>query len=165
MNLVANSLQFAMTANGQGKHIYDPSISKAMLLRYSKCLFVSQITNIWAMGLVKASICAYLMALNFSTLYRAVVWFSIFIVVSLNFISPTVSRFGYCRPISKVWAPKTPGHCWKPRTRVILSYLNVGSNIFTDLIYTAAPLVYIAQVQLPRRTKIGVCAVFLFGLW
>jgi len=165
MNVVANSVSYAMTANGQGRHVYDPAITPDMLERYSKYLFVCQITNIWAMGFVKASICAYLMALNFSPLYRAVVWFSIVIVVSLNFISPTISRFGYCRPISKVWAPKTPGSCWEPRTRVILSYLNVSANIVTDIIYTAAPLVYIAQTQLPRRTKIGVCAVFLFGIW
>ena len=115
------------------------------------------------MGWVKASICAYLMALNFSPIYRAIVWFSVVIVVALNFISPTVSKFGYCRPISKVWLPKTPGSCWKVSTRVTLSYWNVGANIATDIVYTAAPLVYLAQVQLPKKTKIGVSAVFLFG--
>jgi hypothetical protein len=34
----------------------------------------------------------------------------------------------------------------------------------TDLLYTMAPLIYIARVQLPKRTIWGVRAVFLCGL-
>jgi hypothetical protein len=155
-----------MTANGHGRHIYDPFITPKRLRTYNKSLFASQLLGVYAMGCVKASICATLMALNFSRIYRAVVWFSVAIVVCFNFISPTVSRFGYCRPISMAWDPKQPGgKCWDPQVRVMLSYINVSSNIVTDIIYTAAPLVYIAQTRLPKKMKIGVCTVFLFALW
>jgi hypothetical protein len=43
-------------------------------------------------------------------------------------------------------------------------YAGAATNIFTDLIYTIAPLVYIARVQLNKRTVWGVRVVFLLGL-
>jgi hypothetical protein len=43
-------------------------------------------------------------------------------------------------------------------------YMGAATNIFTDLIYTITPLVYITRVQLNTRTVWGVRIVFLLGL-
>src|SRR5690242_12482499 len=133
------------------------------------------------MALIKLSICAYILMLDFSRAYRVVIWLSIILHVGINFVFPSVILLGECQPISKHWNLAGPGSCWGDKPRVISGehlslakafrhgshvkgYSGAATNILTDLIYTVAPLVYISRVQLPKRTLWGVRAVFLLGL-
>ncbi|KAF2006844.1 hypothetical protein P154DRAFT_480599 [Amniculicola lignicola CBS 123094] len=164
LEIVAVVYVYQTALHGQGKHVWDPSMTPANLSAYFKELWFAQLFNIYAMAAVKGSIAAYLLMLDFSKTFRIMVWISLFIHITTNFIYPSVILFGECAPIAKHWNPMLPGYCWRDTPRVVSGYLGAGSNIATDLFYTSAPLVYLHNVQLPSRTKWGVRVVFLLGL-
>ncbi|KAE8833138.1 hypothetical protein HRS9139_04957 [Pyrenophora teres f. teres] len=85
-------------------------------------------------------------------------------VAAFNFLAPILTLFG-CAPLEKNWnfGYKGKGHCWA-RGTLPLSYTQGISNIITDLVYMAAPLIYISRVQLSKRTQIGIRIVFLLSI-
>ncbi|KAF2628837.1 hypothetical protein BU25DRAFT_365834 [Macroventuria anomochaeta] len=151
---------------GGGRHVWDPIQTPANLEEYLRWLWFGQLFNLYGMALIKLSICAYILMLDFSKGYRIVIWLSVVIHVGINFVFPSIILLGECQPISKHWdvAGTQPGSCWGDKPRVISGYSGAATNMLTDLIYTVAPLVYVSRVQLPKRTLWGVRAVFLLGL-
>ena len=129
------------------------------------------------MFLVKVSICAYLMALNFGRSYRLLIWVSVVIVVLCNFIMMLILHFAYCRPYYSRWDFTVQGECWPVAVSEATAFVQIASNIFTDLvstcvsfpfrlnidrsqIYAAAPIVYLRHVQLSKQTQWDVRIVF-----
>ncbi|KAJ4989764.1 integral membrane protein [Stagonosporopsis vannaccii] len=149
---------------GGGRHVWDPIQTPENLEQYLRWLWFGQLFNLYGMALIKLSICAYILMLDFSRAYRVIIWLSVVIHVGINFVFPSIILLGECQPISKHWNLAGPGSCWGDKPRVISGYSGAATNILTDLIYTVAPLVYISRVQLPKRTLWGVRAVFLLGL-
>ncbi|KAF9737629.1 integral membrane protein [Paraphaeosphaeria minitans] len=151
---------------GAGKHVWDPSQTPDHLEKYLKWLWFSQLFNLYGMALIKLSICAYILMLDFTKAYRIIIWLSVVIHVGNNFVFPSVILLGECQPISKHWdvAGTQPGSCWGDKPKVISGYSGAATNILTDMIYTVAPLVYISRVQLRKATLWGVRTVFLLGL-
>lgn len=159
-------------------------MTSAHLTKYLKYIWFGQLFNLYGMALIKLSICAYILMLDFSKGYRIVIWLSVVLHLAANFVFPSVILLGECKPIWKHWdvSGTQAGSCWTAQPRVIsgkthptlqstnladtsvVGYLGAATNILTDLIYTFAPLIYIARVQLPKRTLWGVRAVFLLGL-
>jgi hypothetical protein len=146
--------------------MWDPFMTPPHLEKYLYYLWLAQLLNLYGMALVKLSVCAYIFMLDFSRTFRILIWISIVIHISINFIFPTVVLFGECTPYSKHWdvTGTKPGSCWGSEPRVISGYSGAAVNIATDLLYTMAPLVYISRIQLAKRTIWGVRAVFLCGL-
>lgn len=155
-----------MAEVGGGRHMWDPFMTPGHLRDYFYFLWLGQLLNLYGMALIKLSVCAYIFMLDFSRTFRIFIWISIVIHVGVNFVFPTVVLFGECTPYSKHWdvLGTQPGSCWGSQPRVISGYSGAAVNIATDMLYTAAPLVYIARIQLPKRTIWGVRAVFLCGL-
>ena len=141
----------------------DPTVLPN-LTRYSYFLWISQIINIIAVAFLKWSICAWLLVLNFSKLYQVIVWLSIAMVTAFNFLAPVLTLFG-CIPLEKNWnfGYQGPSKCWAKGT-LPLSYTQGISNIVTDVVYMAAPLIYLSRVQLARRTQWGIRVVFLLSI-
>jgi hypothetical protein len=113
---------YKMAEVGGGRHIYDPIFKEpGNLKEYMYYLWLGQLLNLYGMALVKLSICAYIFMLNFSKGFRALIWFSVVIHISLNFIFPTVILFGECTPYTKHWdiAGTEPGSCWSTKPKVI----------------------------------------------
>ncbi|KAJ4357101.1 hypothetical protein N0V95_002757 [Ascochyta clinopodiicola] len=160
LNIVATSVNQVNVDSGLGRHIYDPSID---IMRYSYFLWIAQIVNIVGVAFLKWSICAWLLVLNFSRVYQAIVWFSIALVTAFNFLAPVLTLFG-CAPLEANWNYGYPDRrCWAKGT-LWLSYTQGICNILTDVIYMAAPLIYLSQVQLSRRTQWGIRIVFLLSI-
>ena len=152
--------------------------------KYLYYLWIGQLLNLYGMALVKLSICAYIFMLKFSKGFNILIWISVVLHVGINLIFPTVILFGECtvslnvrrsrhkltrcfhlsQPYTKHWKSAQSGSCWSAKPRIISGYSGAATNILTDLIYTAAPLVYIGRVQLNKRTVWGVRLVFLLGL-
>jgi hypothetical protein len=147
---------------GLGRHIMDPSVLPT-LTRYSYYLWIAQIINLIAVAVLKWSICAWLLVLNFSKLYQAIVWLSILMVTALGFLAPVLTLFG-CSPLKANWDYSyQPRKCWAKGT-LELSYSQGISNIITDVVYMAAPLIYLSRVQLSKRTQLGIRIVFLLSI-
>lgn len=141
----------------------DPSVLPN-ILHYAYILWIAQIVNIIAVAFLKWSICAWLLVLNFSKVYQVIVWLSIAMVTALNFLAPVLTLFG-CAPLEKNWNPayQGPHTCWA-KGGLKLSYTQGVSNIITDIVYMAAPLLYLRTVQLSRRTQWGIRVVFLLSI-
>ena len=186
--------------HGLGRHIMDPTVFPN-LLKYSYYLWITQIVSkfvvvpsyqtithelrldIIAVAFLKWSICAWLLALNFSKIYQVIVWVSILMVTALNFLAPVLTLFG-CVPLEKNWnfGYKGEFHCWAKGTlpqsyaqgefaKTITTNVNSCSNnvegisnVITDIVYMAAPLIYLSRVQLSRRTQWGIRIVFLLSI-
>jgi hypothetical protein len=148
---------------GLGRHIVDPSVLPN-IRQYSYILWIDQIVNVIAVAFLKWSICAWLLILNFSKTYQIIVWLSILMVTALNFLAPVLTFLG-CIPLEKSWNFAYQGHykCWAVGG-LKLSYTQGISNIVTDIVYMAAPLIYLSNVQLSRRTQWGIRVVFLLSI-
>ncbi|RYN82669.1 hypothetical protein AA0120_g9450 [Alternaria tenuissima] len=163
LNITATSLNQVVVNNGLGRHIMDPTVLPN-IKTYSYYLWITQIVNIIAVAFLKWSICAWLLVLNFSTLYRVIIWLSILMVTAFNFLAPVLTLFG-CTPLERNWNFGYTGesHCWAKGT-LALSYFQGISNIITDVVYMAAPLIYLSRVQLSKRTQWGIRIVFLLSI-
>lgn len=182
MNIASSGVRFKTTHHGQGRHIKDPSISKPYdLLQYSYYLWIAQILNLIAVAVLKYSICAYLLALNFSRVYLGIVWLSILMVTTLNLLIPMMSVF--CRvPFEANWNKGVKGKCFMKIGGMGIAYTQVPlqtvrfdldgetdqrqgvSNIVTDIVYVVAPIIYLSTIQISRRTQWGLRIVFCLGL-
>ena len=100
-------------------------------LRY---MFITQCLNVYAMFLVKASLCAYLMTLGFGRSYRVFIRMSMAVVVSCNFIMMLVLHFASCRPFYARWDASVDGKCWPEVVGEAMAYVLIASNIFTNLV-------------------------------
>ncbi|KAF2826691.1 hypothetical protein CC86DRAFT_291449, partial [Ophiobolus disseminans] len=119
--------------------------------------------NVYGMWIVKLSICAYLLALNFSKTYR---WVGTIVFATIfNFLLPATQHFGLCRPLASRWDTRIKDkHCWTQTVRISIAYTQAILNIVTDLVYATAPIAYLRSVQLIRQTQWSVRAVFLMSL-
>lgn len=163
MLAVANvAIRFVLVDVALGRHIMDPSIGPANLMRYSYMLWINQIVNIIAVAVLKWSICAYLLVADFSKFYRAIVWFSIVLITAFNFLAPVLTLFG-CTPLEANWNRGIKGKCWAKGT-LPLSFTQGIMNVLTDVMYVVAPIIYLSQVQLPKRTQWSLRAVFLLSI-
>jgi hypothetical protein len=162
MSIVDTALVFVIVDAGLGRHFLDPSIGLANIMRYAYILWITQILNIIAVAVLKWSICAYLLVLDFSKFYRWIIWASILMITVFNFFMPVLTLFG-CTPLRANWDRGTVGKCWAKGT-LPLSYLQGVSNILTDVVYAVAPIVYLSQVQLSKRTQWGLRVVFLLSI-
>lgn len=86
LNVFACVYAIVAAREGQGRLMADPYwVVPGNTSRQLHVIFITQCLNVYAMFLVKASICAYLMALNFGPSYRVLVWVSVVVVVLCNF--------------------------------------------------------------------------------
>jgi hypothetical protein len=106
-------------------------------------------------------------------------------VTAFNFLAPVLTLFG-CSPFEANWNPGYPGKkkCWAKGT-LELSYTQGVSNVITvrvmcrdtfelyrtnsltntqDVVYMAAPLIYLSRIQLSKRTQWGIRIVFLLSI-
>jgi len=164
MSVVNVTLRFILVDTALGRHIKDPSVGFANIMKYSKYLWINQIINLVAVAVLKWSICAYLLVLDFSKLYRGIVWLSIVLITAFNFLAPVLTLFG-CTPIDANWniGMRAKAKCWAKGT-LPMSYAQGVINILTDVMYVVAPLIYLSQVQLPRRTQWGLRIVFVLSI-
>lgn len=110
---------YKQTEVGGGRHVWDPIQTPENLEKYLKWLWLGQLLNLYGMALIKLSVCAYILMLDFSRAYRVVIWLSVVIHVGINFVFPSVILLGECQPISKHWNLAGPGSCWGDKPRVI----------------------------------------------
>ena len=124
-----------LSANsGQGRLMQDPWwLEPGRTSNELRYIFITQCLNVYAMFLVKASICAYLMTLGFGRSYRVFIWVSVVIVVSCNFIMMLVLHFASCRPLYSRWDASVDGKCWPKVAGETVAYVLIASNIFTNL--------------------------------
>ncbi|KNG48646.1 hypothetical protein DDE82_002708 [Stemphylium lycopersici] len=150
---------------GQGRLMADPWWLDPARISYEiHMIFICHCLNVYAMFLIKLSVCMYLLALDFGRSYRILIWTSIAVVVLCNFVMMLILHFAYCRPYYSRWDFSVQGECWPPEVKAATAYVQIASNISTDLIFAAAPIIYLRHVKLSKQTQWGVRVVFLLTL-
>ena len=93
---------------------------------------------------------------------EAVLFYSGPYIIQHNFFTADVFMVIFqCTPQEKVWNPSTPGHCIN-KSFILLR--PAVANVFTDVFIAVLPAKIIWGLQMPRRRKISVTAVFTTGL-
>ena len=148
---------------------------------FAKWLLVFIITTIVSEMFTKISICFFLLRL-FTThkRWRWFIYSIVFFIVAIN-SSSTVITIAQCRPISKIWDPSVPGSCWSPYVRVANSYYQGGqpsdfalletklifhkaASAFSDLLLAMLPIVFLWDIQITFKVKIGICCLMGLGV-
>jgi hypothetical protein len=164
LETAANICVILAAYSGYGRMDDDPYLTterRSVALRY---MYLSSTLCVYSMFIANLSICAFLMILNFSKGFRYVLWTSVVIIVIFHGICGTINVFGGCWPIAVRWDPNVKGKCWPLAERLWSVNMQSAANIIIDLIYAASPLVYIRQIRVSQRTRLGIQFIFLLAL-
>ena len=116
MTIVANTILMNSYHHGIGRHSYY--MTSDQILETSKWLWAAKSTNLFAVFLVKLSIClSFLRLVPPKGIYEAVIHAMITALVP-SVILMSTNYFFECRPIQKVWKPEIPGTCFGERFTV-----------------------------------------------
>ncbi|KAG4263644.1 hypothetical protein FPRO06_06168 [Fusarium proliferatum] len=142
---------------GLGHHTWEQS--KENYVAYMKAFYASVIVYNVAMCLVKIGILLQyrrvfaipiLQALTFYGLVIMVAW-----TITIAFLNTLI-----CVPVAKFWNSALDGHCTDPLT---VWYVMAGFNLVTDITVFCMPLPVIGSLNLPKKQKIMLLAIFSIG--
>ena len=111
---------------GMGRHMYY--LDSSQISGWAKWSWVGKITNLFAIYLVRISICLFLLRLipPKGKFYLSTTWVTI-VALSFSDILITISYLVECRPLRKVWHPDTPGICLSPALGMATTWLFQGT--------------------------------------
>lgn len=121
----------------------------ATMVLYGPCAFC-----------IKASILVFL-ARIFAPVRRATIGIHIILGGLLAYYVPVLAlKACICRPVSKFWRPETPGQCFDQRALILADSV---ISVISDVIIFTAPLPLTCNLQMRKRKKMKVAAVFSAG--
>ncbi|KAG0643980.1 hypothetical protein HOY80DRAFT_1031495 [Tuber brumale] len=147
------------TSNGMGSHI--KTLSRQEILAFLKALWILNIVSASQTMFAKLSVLVF---------YRRVMghhrWFklatsAIIVFVILLGIQYELVLFCFCQPLQFFWNKTIPGgYCLDLE---LAHLINLVLNLITDLVITVLPFPILTKLELPRRQKFGLCAIFGLG--
>lgn len=167
---------------GIGRHEYYVLLTPGLLLKIFELTFISEVVIIFSVTFVRLSIAMSLFRIFGPRrtwkliLYSVMIWMLVLLVISLVFV------LAACTPVKKGWDPLSPGTCWdakaqsitgacvggKPlsRKRWVIPILTVikAANALTDFTLAFLPTVFMWDVQMNTRTKVGICILMGMGV-
>jgi hypothetical protein len=109
---------------------------------------------------IKASILVFI-ARIFGPIKRAVLFIHIILGALLAYYLPVLLlKAVICRPISKFWNPTIEGQCFNQRALILADSI---ISVLSDMIIFVAPLPLTLDLQMKRKKRIKVAAVFSAG--
>jgi hypothetical protein len=97
----------------------------------------------------------------FSSRKQKIAAYCVMVLTGLWFIMTICVALLVCRPVQKNWDIAIPGTCDTSGT----GYMSVAVvNIFNELCLLVLPAPMLRQLQISRRYKIGIAAIFSSGL-
>ncbi|KXT01454.1 hypothetical protein AC578_9520 [Pseudocercospora eumusae] len=143
---------------GLGKH--QASLSAHNELYLLKWFWISIWNYYLGLGLAKLSMVVQCMRIfgHIPKFHRAA-WILGTVIAVFTTWTFFVSVF-LCRPISKFWYPDGPGTCLN---RLPLWFFNSSFNVVTDIATAILPLPVVKSLNLPRKQRHALMAVFGLG--
>lgn len=77
--------------------------------------------------------------------------------------SQTVLAIFHCVPVQKFWHHSLPGVCHIDDSKFFFG--TVLAHLFLDIAILALPIVQVQKLQLPPAQRIGIIAMFMFGIF
>ncbi|KAF2233432.1 hypothetical protein EV356DRAFT_568080 [Viridothelium virens] len=156
MALVICELQY-------GFGLHRQYISPADFSIFQKYSYVEWIQTFQTLMFNKLSVCFFLLRLPVDTrLIRPIQW-----TIGALIISNAVLTFLWifqCWPVPAAWITSKPATCFTfaQLQRIIISQAII--SIISDFILALFPILLLWNVQISRRTKIGLCSLMALGL-
>lgn len=133
---LAKTLKFCTIATSLG-------IFSALLTRLSFCLSLLRIfrsVREWKLGL-----------------------YAVMVITSLAIIPPFVTFVAQCQPAQAQWDPLVPGHCLSKMIVIRANYFYGAVSTLCDWTLATLPIVFMWNVQMEARVKVGVCVLMGMG--
>ncbi|KAK0619684.1 hypothetical protein B0T14DRAFT_554855 [Immersiella caudata] len=144
---------------GLGRHTWV--VPQQNLIPYMKAFYASIVVYNIAVCLTKVSILLqYKRLFSNPIMQRITLWGLCFLVawaVALAFLLTLI-----CQPVAAFWDPSIGGKCLEAST---IWYIMAGVNIASDFAILVLPMPVIKSLQLPKRQKIMLIAVFCLGFF
>ena len=169
----------AEVLNGLGRHEYY--LTPSQRRNFQAVGWADWIQVFITLCLTKVSICLFLLRIIDS---RKVVR-GIYVLIGFMVLFSSVFVFlfiGICRPLKAYWDVGVNGRCFSnPQvesiviaqggmlTRTVVrcrftDYFRAVLSIVTDLVCAALPCIFLRNVQINRKTKIGLCILMSLGV-
>ncbi|KAI5361671.1 hypothetical protein Slin14017_G084040 [Septoria linicola] len=143
---------------GLGRH--EASLSKSEQHHLLVWFWISIWNYYLGLGLAKLSIVLqYLRIFGHIPKFRKCAYALGFIIFIFTWWTVFVSIF-LCQPVSHFWEPHKPGKCL---TKLPLWFFNSSFNIATDIATAILPLPVVKSLNLPKRQRHALMAVFGLG--
>ncbi|KAL4759500.1 uncharacterized protein BDW70DRAFT_161601 [Aspergillus foveolatus] len=143
--------------NGMGMHLVD--IPTPILLKQMKAFWLSIPFYNAALLCAKASILMQYFRVFPSRCMRRICWTMIGILVTYGTWA-VLSGFLNCIPVARFWDPTIPGSCLSSKA---LWFSNASMHIATDLAILVIPIPALYSLDLPRKQKVALIAIFAVG--
>ncbi|KAE8365073.1 hypothetical protein BDV27DRAFT_144772 [Aspergillus caelatus] len=144
--------------HGGGLHVDDVSDHNQRIFRktvygtmiiYGPAAYLTKVCLLWIMTRV------------FHPFRKAVIFIYLFLGLMLAYYVPAlIVKICICIPISKFWAPATPGRCLD-QSKITLA--DAVISVVSDLIVLIIPLALVSTLHLPTRKKVRVIALLSAG--
>ncbi|CCF38132.1 integral membrane protein [Colletotrichum higginsianum] len=160
VGLYVESFYFAEA--GLGKDIW--TLLPDEITHFLKLLFVLEFFYLVGLAVIKASILFFFLRIFPERRFRRVLWLMqvLNMLVCLSFV---ILCFAQCRPFSHFWTGWDGKHEGKCLDLNKIGLSHVALNIVLDVCMLALPVTQIYKLQMDRRKKIGVIAMFQVGVF
>ena len=171
-------LEYLTLHYGNGVHQWDVPLQDVSYFVQVNCLPMSnephlakakQLSNVEQIGyglvifLAKLSILLQYLRI-FVPNHAGKIYYIVQFIIWLNllfYIAATLVLIFICMPRKKIWEPSTPGRC----VNIGIVVITTGAiNVISDFSILVLPLSSIWGLQMPRKRKIVLSAVFATGL-
>ncbi|MCJ1353820.1 MAG: hypothetical protein MMC33_003807 [Icmadophila ericetorum] len=149
---------------GMGQHIYCLTIQQLSgALHWS---MISQILVVTTAAVIKFSVCLFVLRIIDQTRKRVhqLLWALIAFVCVVHTVQ-VILYIVQCRPMSALWNFGEKGECFSIHFTYLAAYIGGGFDALTDLLCALIPTLIISQLQMNRRTKIGLCILMGLGIF
>ncbi|KAK8009928.1 hypothetical protein PG990_008893 [Apiospora arundinis] len=157
VTFVTGGLNYAMIANGLGKHM--SVVPPDNLAEFLKLLLGFECVYVTAVMLVKLAVLQMYLRIFPAQSFKYTAWFIGGIVVAW-WISIVLVCIFQCNPIPKAWNPSLPGHCINLKASFVG---NAIPNIATDIAILCMPVGQVWHLQVNLTQKISLLFMFLLG--
>lgn len=154
------------------------NLSDHQVTEVLKWNFLATPLLVFSLAASKISICLLLLRVLKQTRGKLKRYFPYAIIAILTIIAAPSAGYslGQCHPVSKLWNPTSPGHCYDPRIYVKLGYANgckksfrvnanplfplqeaeqySAINAICDFALALFPMTFVKDLHLPIRRKI-----------
>ncbi|KAF4625684.1 hypothetical protein G7Y89_g12482 [Cudoniella acicularis] len=162
-------LSMGMTAEhfGLGKHI-DSITSDDAIYQAVKWDYVQSLPLGLAAMFTKISIFIFMNRVFVNTQTKWTWRWTLHFVNVVNIVANIISAttvLAQCTPVQKLWDPSIPGTCWPPKKQMAFGIFQGVASAFCDLVFSGLPVVFLWNVQISVRIKVGICSLMGLGLF
>ncbi|KAF2825008.1 hypothetical protein CC86DRAFT_468265 [Ophiobolus disseminans] len=147
--------------HGLGRH--TKIISSGDLIAFDRIgFFMSLLSALTALSLLKISIALFLLRLSKSKWYSRSLWALIGLICVYS-VGALLTFLLRCSPVPRYWDKGINGTCYSNKIFVAVSLTNSYLNVFTDVCFATLPIPIVWSLKMSQRTRMYLIGVLSLG--